>query len=241
MKSILIHHNRNMTTATMLFLLLLSQFFTICIGLPNSIHGIFEVNFNENYSNKSGLSWGTNDDATMSVLVSLSESASLYNCSNKENYSCDDTLGWMYDWNKLWGKSRCGDYTTYHQNSDRFTFRRCSDSSCDAYIENQNRIQIGAYSYDDGNKPYDGKHPDLMKTFQNTILPNTKYNLTLNMNINGTSTFILSDKDGSHIETQYITHNKTCEKNFSKGLLTALYFGGSCRAPENIIVEYVSE
>jgi len=226
-----------MITIIIIFLLFLIK----CKSLHNNINGVYEVKYNDHYSNKSGLSWGVNDDITMSVLVSLSESAATYNCTNFENYSCDDTEGWRYDWNKLWGKSRCADYDSYHINSDRFVFRRCSDRSCDSYIENENRIQIGAYSYDNSNKPYDGKHPNLMKTFQNTILPNKFYNLTLSMNVNGTSNFILADESGNYIETQYIIHNTTCEKNFNKGLLTALYFGGTCTAPTDIIVTYISD
>lgn len=39
------------------------------------------------------------------------------------------------------------------------------------------------------------------------------------------------------IETQYITHNKTCS-NYSKGLLASLYVGGTCTASIEIVVQY---
>jgi len=225
--------------SSLLIILLLLLNTLVVFGVHSFIDGVYAVKVNDHYSNKTNLSWGVNDDDVMSVLVKLSLSAATYNCSNTNTYTCEDTTGWMYDWNKLWGKSRCGDYASYHINSDRFVYRRCSDSSCDGYIENENRIQLGAYSYDDSNKPYDGLHPDLMKTFTNTIKPDQYYNLTLVMSESGLSSFILSDpyNNNEMIETQYITHNKTCS-NYSKGLLAGLYFGGTCTASSEIVVHY---
>lgn len=225
--------------SSLLILLLLVNTIVVVYSIHSIIDGVYAVKVNDHYSNKTNIAWGINDADEMSVLVKLSLSAATYNFSNTDTYTCEDTTGWMYDWNKLWGKSRCGDYASYHKNSDRFVFRRCSDSSCDGYIENENRIQLGAYSYDDSNKPYDGLHPDLIKTFTNTIKPDQYYNLTLVMNESGLSSFILSDpyNNNEMIETQYITHNKTC-KNFSKGLLAGLYFGGTCTASTEIIVQY---
>ena len=230
----------NLMEESLFVLLLLVVLLSNARAIHSIIDGVYAVHFNDHYSNKSQVVWGKNDDNTMSVLVMLSDSASIYNCSNTDNYHCDDVNGCMYDWNKLFGKSRCGDYMSYHKDSDRFVFRRCSDSSCDAYVENENRIQLGAYSYDDSNKPYDGQHPDLLKTFKTTILPNYYYNLTIAMNVSGISSFILSDpyNNNEELETQYTIHNNKCEKDFSKGVLAGLYFGGTCTAPEDVVVKF---
>ena len=221
-----------------LFLILLCS---SVIAIHEIVDGVYAIKVNEHYSNKSLLTplWGKNNDDVMSVLVMLSPSAATYNCSNTDTYSCDDVTGWMFDWNKLWGKSRCQDYTSYHINSDRFVWRRCSDPSCDGYVENENRIQLGAYSYDGSDKPYDGNHPNLWKTFKTTLLPNVYYNLTLAMSADGQSAFILSDPyKNEELETQYVFHNKTCQGTYSKGLLAGLYFGGTCTAPIEVVVDY---
>ncbi len=118
-------------------------------------------------------------------------------------------------------------------------FRKCSDNSCDAY-NGEARIQIGAYSYDNGVAPYTGERDDLMKTFSNTILPDQIYKLTLSMNDDGLSTFDLSDVNNNLIETQYINHENKCSKNYYEGIVDGLYFGGTCNAPTDIIVTYYS-
>jgi len=74
--------------------------------------------------------WGFNSQQNMSVGIILSPSTATYNCTNVKGYSCEDTNGWPFDFNKLWGKGRCGYLNSHHDDSDRFVWRRCSDKSC---------------------------------------------------------------------------------------------------------------
>lgn len=106
------------------------------------IEGIYSVKKGFHYSNKSSLTWGENNFTTISASVSMSPSCATYNCST----SCSDTA-WYLDWNKLWGKVRCGYLNGNHDDSDRFVWRRCSDPTCDMYISGKNMIQLGAYRY----------------------------------------------------------------------------------------------
>ena len=65
------------------------------------------VKYNDHYSNKSTVTWGMNGDKVFSVNVKLSLACSIYDCKNTTNYICEDPV-YQYDWNKLWGKARCG-------------------------------------------------------------------------------------------------------------------------------------
>lgn len=221
-----------------IIVLIIVLFPTYTHSEKNNINGIYMVKYNDHYSNKSSVTWGMNSDKIFSVNVKLSLACSTYDCKNTTSYTCEDSM-YQYDWNKLWGKARCGYYNSHHDDSDRFVFRKCSDNSCNAY-NGENRIQIGAYSYDNGIAPYTGERPDLMKTFTNTILPDQIYKLTLTMNDDGLSTFDLSDINNNLIETQYINHENKCIKNYYEGIVDGLYFGGTCRAPIDIIVTYYS-
>ena len=65
-------------------------------------------------------------------------------------------------WNKLWGYSRCG-FSHHHKDSDRFVWRRAQDcidysTVVEGEIENcpqAGMVEIAAYTYDDGLKPYE--------------------------------------------------------------------------------------
>ena len=129
----------------------------------------------------------------------------------------------------------------HHQDSDRFVFRRCSDSSCGNYEEGTEKIELGAYSYDNGVPPYTGENPELMKTFQTTLTPEYTYILILSMDIQGLSTFTLLDSKRQVLETVYIQHSNFCEENYFEGTVDGLYFGGTCEAPLDIIVTYSSQ
>ena len=186
------------------------------------------------------------DFLTALDIVKLSESCSIYryNCTNTASYNCEDTAGWPFDFNKLWGRARCGYLHDHHQDSDRFFFRRCSDGSCNSY-NGTNTIQIAAYSYDNGVKPYTGEDTGLLKVFANTLLPETYYQLQLSMDSNGKSTFTLysydkATEDAVVIETQYVYHKTLCTKNYFEGTVQGLYNGGTCEAPLEIAVEYVA-
>lgn len=134
----------------------------------DNIVGTYKVKKNLHYSNKTSLTWGENSATTWNVTVSLSSSTATYDCSNTTSYECLDPA-WIYDYNKLWGKSRCGYAHGHHVDSDRFVWRRCtllpahthtiilsnhyrsifrcSDPSCNAYVEGTQRVQLAAYRY----------------------------------------------------------------------------------------------
>lgn len=202
----------------------------------DNIEGVFAVKYNWHYSNKTTVAWGENSLKDLAVKISLSASASSYDCTNTTTYSCEDSA-YQFDWNKLWGKIRCGYLNGNHDDSDRFVFRKCSDSSCIAY-DGTPRIQIGAYSYDNGVAPYTGENPELLKTFKNTIAPDTVYTYQMTMDASGLTTFILKTDADVEIERQTVQHGNLCESNYNEGLLQGLYFGGTCKAPVEIVAVY---
>eukprot|EP01031_Cornospumella_fuschlensis_P028992 gene28992-34994_t len=204
----------------------------------DNIDGTYAVKKNHHYSNKTSVTWGQNGLPDFQVMISLAPAAATYDCQNTSTYSCEDS-SYMYDWNKLWGKARCGYTHDHHEDSDRFVFRKCSDSSCAAYTGTA-AIQLAAYSYDNGVPPYTGENPGLLKEFHTLIFPDTQYILQLIMDSTGLSTFNLRDKYGSLLESQYVQHSQLCEDNFYEGTVQGLYFGGTCAAPEEIVCTYWS-
>lgn len=204
----------------------------------DNINGAFEVKKGHHYSNKTSVTWGQNSQKDFSVTIALSKSAAIYDCTNTTDYSCEDSA-WMFDWNKLWGKSRCGYAHGHHQDSDRFVFRKCSDSSCKAY-NGVPSIQLGAYSYDNGIPPYTGQNPELLKDFKTLIAPDTKYKLQLVMDETGLSVFNLRDEGGALLETQTVQHSQLCVDDYFQGTVQGLYFGGTCEAPEKVVCTYWS-
>lgn len=205
----------------------------------DNIDGYFAVPFNHHYSNKSSIVWGHNSQKDFSVKILLSLSAAIYDCTNTTKYSCEDSA-FMYDWNKLWGKARCGYYHDHHEDSDRFVFRKCSDASCSSFdVNHQQRIEIGAYSYDGGVPPYTGENPDLMKSFKTTIDPEKYYIYQIIMDESGLSTFILRDENSAELERQTVQHKVLCEDNYFEGTVNGLYFGGTCAAPIEVDAHYI--
>mmetsp|Transcript_3349 Transcript_3349/g.3317 ORF Transcript_3349/g.3317 Transcript_3349/m.3317 type:complete len:219 (-) Transcript_3349:8-664(-) len=212
-----------------LIISILSLFlFNFSFGLNDNINGIYTVKTNFHYPNKSTVVWGENNQKYFSVKVSLSSSCGTYNSST----SCDDPA-WYNDWNKLWGKARCGYANSHHDDSDRFVWRRAS-------VSNDNTlISLGAYSYDNGKKPFET--PGLLKSFTTLLYPNTIYTLTLDMNETGLSTYTLLTENGEFLEQQTIQHENLCVDNFYEGTVHGLYFGGDCRAPTDVTIQYWSE
>ena len=81
----------------------------------DNINGEYSIPENWHYSDKHALTWGQNGQTVFSNLITLSSETAVYNCTNTDSYSCEDVTGWMYDWNKLWGKGRCGYYHDHHK------------------------------------------------------------------------------------------------------------------------------
>jgi hypothetical protein len=227
----------------------------------DNISGPYQVRKNFHYANKTTISWGHNSETLWNVTVLLASTLATYDCSNTSSYVCLDP-SWIYDWNKLWGKGRCGYFHDHHEDSDRFVWRRylnkhiliqvlmfvcnffsyaiysrCSDSSCASYIEGTQRIQLAAYSYDGGDIPYQNQGR-LLKEFVLTVEPNVKYMLSMAMDATGLTTFTVGDENGSPLESQFIQHNNTCVDTYFEGKVEGLYFGGTCRAPEDIVIQY---
>lgn len=159
--------------------------------------------------------------------------------------------------------------------SDRFVWRRCSDPSCARYEDGKEKIELAAYSYDNGEQyqscccstfpflfvillmsrsymytiyfihigiaPYTGENPNLLKEFSTTIYPDKQYELTMTMDETGLTVFGLNDPDLSiQLEMQSVQHDNLCSDNFYEGTVDGLYFGGTCTAPNNVIVSYIS-
>jgi hypothetical protein len=218
-------------------LLVLSAVSVEAVDKFDNINGYYAVYKGWHYSNKTSVTWGQNSQKDWSVVATLPIAAATYDCTNTTSYSCEDPI-YMYDWNKLWGKARCGYTHDHHEDSDRFVFRKCSDPTCDGYLEGQQRIQIGAYSYDGGVAPYTGQNPELMKTFKTTVSPNVAYRYRMIMDSTGLSTFMLYGSDETLLETVTVQHTVTCSENYNEGTVDGLYFGGTCAAPEEIVVLY---
>ena len=125
------------------------------------------------------------------------------------------------DWNKLWGKSRCGNH--HHQDSDRFVWRAASDGS----------IQLAAYAYDQSRKPFQHEGT-LLQTFVTTIQPDQIVGSKMEWYLNRTE-YSLHDDSGSLLEVITIEHENECS-NFERGYELGLYFGGNCRAPDRVSV-----
>jgi hypothetical protein len=125
------------------------------------------------------------------------------------------------DWNKLWGKSRCGNH--HHDDSDRFVWRATTDGN----------IQLAAYAYDQGKKPFQNEGT-LLKTFTTTIAPQQKVGSKIEWFLDRTE-YSLFDENGTLLEMVTIEHENTCA-NYNRGYMLGLYFGGNCRAPDRVTV-----
>lgn len=125
------------------------------------------------------------------------------------------------DWNKLWGKSRCGNH--HHKDSDRFVWRAAADGA----------IELAAYAYDNSRKPFQNEGT-LLKTFVTTIQPEQKVGSKIEWYSDRTE-YSLFDENGNLLELITIEHENTCS-DFERGYELGLYFGGNCRAPDRVSV-----
>ena len=91
-----------------------------------------------------------------------------------------------------------------------------------------------------GQTPYADNPNELLKEFVTLLEPNVQYNLLLTMDAVGLTTYSILSKEGLIIEEQYVQHNVTCPDNYFEGEVQGLYFGGTCRAPEDVIVIFSS-
>lgn len=198
----------------------------------DNISGTYAVFKGLHYANKTTVEWGHNSQTKWQVTVTFSQACASYN-STASDVPCSDDA-WYGDYNKLWGKSRCGYLHDHHQDSDRFVWRRCMN---DGNVPDC--IELAAYSYDNGVTPYSGQNPKLLQAFATTVLPNTRITLGMDMHADGNTLFTLYDAEtGVAVETQTTVHDTLCEDNYYEGTVNGLYYGGTCRAPEDVVVEY---
>lgn len=174
------------------------------------------------------------DRFVWSVKVTFDQAAVSYNGG-----SCFANSVEYYDWNKLWGKARCGG--SHQQNSDRFVWRRLQNyhtpANCGG-MANCSGIQLATYSYDNGIVPYTNENWDLSKTFSTIVQPSVAYILGMESFINGTVAHTLSSSNGTLLELKTNVHSNLCTTNYQEGTVLGLYFGGTCTAPQAISVKY---
>lgn len=80
----------------------------------------------------------------------------------------------------------------------------------------------------------------MLKPFTTLLTPGVTYTLALSMDSAGLTSYILMTGAGETLETQQVQHANPCVDNFSEGAVQGLYFGGDCRAPEEVGVLYTS-
>jgi hypothetical protein len=184
----------------------------------------------------------TKRDRTISTQIQFNHDTAhyLFSPTDIHGQRCSES------WNMLWGATRCGYETNNHQDSDRFVWRR--DVSCLIYDSSghvigektncpeANLIELAAYAYDDGLKPFQhiGK---LLKQFSTKLHVNKWYQLTITFHETET-TYYLSESDHHPqiLETQTI-HHRLCPE-FTHGTMQSFYFGGICPAPQAVSVCY---
>ena len=56
---------------------------------------------------------------------------------------------------------------------------------CPGYAEGDSKVQLAAYSYDNGIPPYTGENPNLLKVFSTLLSTEVTYGLALEMSVDG--------------------------------------------------------
>eukprot|EP01132_Coremiostelium_polycephalum_P004942 gene4942-6159_t len=194
------------------------------------------------YSNGAPINWwGFKSSETIRREVNLKEidSKYLFSDTDEKGELCS------VSWNKLFGSSRCGYLHPHHEDSDRFTWRRhpnClifNGSRVIGEVSNcpeANQIQIAAYSYDRGNKPY--QNSSLLTMFETPIYVNQNYTMEIVFEPESAiyNLYTSISEGQTLIETVTIQH--TYCKDWSQGYMLGWYFGGECPAPDPVSVCY---
>lgn len=98
----------------------------------------------------------------------------------------------------------------------------------------KNKIQIAAYSYDQGRKPFEHQG-ELLKIFKTLVDVEQEYIYRLEYFENKTD-FYLMTKDKKLLEHVVIQHTKC--SGYKNGYVLGLYFGGQCPAPQSVTACY---
>lgn len=99
----------------------------------------------------------------------------------------------------------------------------------------KNKIEIAAYSYDKGRKPFENPGT-LLKIFKTLLDVEKPYILKLEYFVDKTDFYLLNGMDQRVLEHVVIDHSK-CEY-YNRGAVLGLYFGGQCPAPQAVTVCY---
>lgn len=166
-----------------------------------------------------GATTGLISDAVRSVQIRFDDSAA--------NYTCDcggSPMPGCGQWNKLWGASRCGHTHHHHLDSDRFVWRMADSST----------VEIAAYAYSLGVKPYSPPDANLLQVFSVRLTPGQTYTLKMTRSLT-TTVYEVFDNDASSpaLESKTVNHGNECT-NFAEGYNLGFYFGGSCTAGSEV-------
>lgn len=158
-------------------------------------------------------------------------------------FAADNTKGFYCSssWNKGFGASRCGSTNFHHQDSDRFVWRRSpecivqgangtmsemvpgtpgfANSSCgqNNYLD---YVEIAAYAYDDGRKPFENT-PELLKVFKTRMRVGSRYAWKISDGGRNV-TYDLFDANMTLLESQIITHRSCDSSGYFTGTVTLL-------------------
>ncbi len=180
----------------------------------------------------------------LSASVVMDVSCGMYVFESNNTSGPELPCAAMGDANKLYGSSRCGYLQFHHLDSDRFTWRRhprcwtldtsntthcrvAANASC-------TDIQLIAYGYDGGRKPY-GPHADpaLMHVFSRAYRVATLYHLALQFAANQTL-YTVRDATGATLDTYAMPHRQ-CDEPLH-GYYLFPYFGGPDVAPQRVAI-----
>ncbi|KYQ94456.1 hypothetical protein DLAC_04754 [Tieghemostelium lacteum] len=163
----------------------------------------------------------------------------MFNDTNPKGELCS------VSWNKLFGSSRCGYLMPHHIDSDRFVWRR--DPACLIFNDSKvvgevpncptaGQVQIAAYAYDLGNKPY--QNSSLLTQFDTQLMVSQNYTMEIIFEeTTGIYNLYTSIEDGQVLlETHTIQHTACTE--YDHGYLLGFYYGGECPAPDYVSVCY---
>ena len=144
--------------------------------------------------------------------------------------------GFQYNWNKLWGTTRCGYFRHVHRDSDRFVWRR--ETLGGGALGS--RIEVAAYAYDNHVPPIDSgtENAALFHRFDILLETQSLYRLQLTLSPNAT-TYEISDLYGTVLGLHTIEHT-TCD-NPQRGTHQGLYFGGAQPAPSTVTCCYFND
>jgi len=178
-------------------------------------------------------------DPSMTTQVQLKKNTARY------IFAPDDPNGYLCEisWNKLYGGSRCGRLHLHHEDSDRFVWRRASECLIfnGSYVVGekqncslQNMIQIAAYAYDLGNKPFENS--SLLHEFSTYLEVESVYTLTLDF-LPTSAVYALWDATGTQLLEKQVIQHTYCEA-YQEGYVLSWYFGGECPAPQDVSACY---